>query len=442
MTPSPLRSLRLWLLAAMLVAGVVGLAASYVIVARIQSDRQRTSDRSQATNVATAVAAQAAAGVRPRRFHGLQAVLPDVQLIVFRNGRLVYRGPAHGGEVELTVTVPYRNGRVTVRDYEAGAGPPLAPLMLAAAGGSLLVILAGWLVATAVTRAVRGPIERAVDAADRLAGGDLSARMGSAGPQELARLGRAFDSMAERLEDADAAQRRFLADVAHEIATPTNAISGYGIALADGTLLSPEERREARELIERETHRLSDLILGFRELTRLDLTGGVHVGRVDLCELCKGAVARFRLVAQSAHVSLEVHGRELVVETDGRLVDMIVDNLLSNALRYTPAGGRVDVHVRRSRHDAVVAVRDTGIGIDPEQRDRVFDRLYRVDEARDRAHGGSGLGLAIAQRAAVALGGRIELESEPGRGSEFRLVLGATRRGARSRAAALPRGQD
>jgi signal transduction histidine kinase len=111
---------------------------------------------------------------------------------------------------------------------------------------------------------------------------------------------------------------------------------------------------------------------------------------------------------------------------------MIVDNLLSNAIRYTPPGGRIDLQVRRRQPGLIVAVKDTGVGIAPEHQRRVFDRLYRVDEARDRASGGSGLGLAIAQRAARALGGRLELESEPGRGSEFRLVLptGGRRRGS------------
>jgi signal transduction histidine kinase len=106
----------------------------------------------------------------------------------------------------------------------------------------------------------------------------------------------------------------------------------------------------------------------------------------------------------------------------------VVDNFVSNAIRYTPAGGRVEIRPRRRRPAAVIAVRDTGIGIGPKHLERIFDRLYRVDEARDRATGGSGLGLALARRAAQSLGARIEVHSKPGDGSEFRLILPAVPR--------------
>jgi signal transduction histidine kinase len=102
-----------------------------------------------------------------------------------------------------------------------------------------------------------------------------------------------------------------------------------------------------------------------------------------------------------------------------------VNNFVSNAIRYTPPGGRVRIVAQRRRSAAVIAVRDTGMGIAPEHLERIFDRLYRVDEARDRATGGFGLGLAIARRAAQSLNGRIEVTSTPGEGSEFRLVLPA-----------------
>src|SRR5207237_5803344 len=111
-----------------------------------------------------------------------------------------------------------------------------------------------------------------------------------------------------------------------------------------------------------------------------------------------------------------------------------IANLLSNAIRYTPAGGRVTLTARRRDHDTLrVSVRDTGVGISPEHQQRIFDRLYRIDATRARATGGSGLGLAIAQRAAQALTARIELESQPDKGSEFRLLLPVARPGTRRR---------
>ncbi|HEY8842614.1 MAG TPA: HAMP domain-containing sensor histidine kinase [Gaiellaceae bacterium] len=431
-----LTSLRLWLVVAMLSAALVGLAGAYLSYGRIQASQERASDRAKDSRTAAAIAAQEAAGADRARFSAMQAALPYDQLIVIRNGKRQFAGPPPvGGELELSLTVPFRGGRVILRDYESAKQNDLVALTLVAAGVILLVILAALAAATLVTRAVREPIERAVAAADRLAGGDLSARMGTSGPEELVRLAQAFDSMAERLESAERDQRQFLADVAHEIATPTNAISGYGIALADGSVRSEEERIEARSLIESETRRLTGMIEDLRALTRLDLTEEVRHLQLDLATVGQAAAARFLPIARAQSVELGVDVRHAPVEADERLLGMILDNLLSNAIRYTPAGGRIDLRVHRRGHELVVAVRDTGVGIAPEHQRRVFDRLYRVAEARDRASGGTGLGLAIAQRAARALGGRLELESELGRGSEFRLVLpdSGRRRGGGSR---------
>jgi signal transduction histidine kinase len=431
-----LTSLRFWLVVAMLGAALVGLAGAYASYGRIEASREHAADLARDKRIAAAVAAQAAAGAGYARFAGVQAVLPYDRLTVIRNGKRQFAGSALlGGEVELTVTVPFRGGLVILRDYESPKPSATLALTLVAAGVILLVIVAALATATLFTRAVRGPIERAVAAADRLAGGDFSARMGTSGPEELARLAQAFDSMAERLESAERDQRQFLADVSHEIATPTNAISGYGIALADGSLRTDAERSEARTLIESETRRLAGMIEDLRALTRLDLTEEVRRSPIDLAAVCRQAAARFLPAARARGLELHVDARPAPIEADERLLEMIIDNLLSNAIRYTPSGGRIDLQVRRRHPGLVVAVKDTGVGIAPEHQRRVFDRLYRVDEARDRASGGSGLGLAIAQRAARALGGRLELESEPGRGSEFRLVLPTSgrRRGSNAR---------
>ena len=134
-------------------------------------------------------------------------------------------------------------------------------------------------------------------------------------------------------------------------------------------------------------------------------------------------MTRFAPAAANAGVKLSLSVRANQILSDRRLLETVASNLLSNALRYTPEGGRVEVHVRQHRGRVVLMVRDNGVGIAPEHQQRIFERLYRVDSARNRATGGSGLGLAIAQRAAQSLGGHIELESTPGRGSEFRLVL-------------------
>jgi signal transduction histidine kinase len=236
-------------------------------------------------------------------------------------------------------------------------------------------------------------------------------------------LSRAFEAMAGQLQQADAEQKRFLADLAHEIATPLSAVSGFAVALVDQNARSPAEREEAADIVVHESDRLQQLLDDVRHLHRLELAESVRQEQVDIDVLCAETAQRFRLAAEDAGVTLVVCAEQVSVRADPRLIDAVVNNFVSNAIRYTPAGGRVRIVAQRRRSAAVIAVRDTGMGIAPEHLERIFDRLYRVDEARDRATGGFGLGLAIARRAAQSLNGRIEVASTPGEGSEFRLLL-------------------
>lgn len=418
-----LRSIRLRLLLSMAVTAAAGLAGAYFVIGKIEHQEEVEIIRADAAEAARAVAAEAAAGANRVRFARDQAVLGNDQLLVFRNGRNVYAGPARASDLTAKASARFPGGRVVVVAHANEDLRFSVELIAVVAAAILLVIAAAAVAATLLGRAVRRPIEQAIAAADRVAAGDLSARIGAVGPEEFVRFGDAFDSMAERLEAVDQEQRRFLADIAHEIATPVNALEGFAGALADGSARSQAERDEAVELIGHESARLSTLIEDLRHLTRLDLLETVRLEQVDLGDLCRELGRRFEPAARAAGIKLSVEAESLPARTDKRLVETVLLNLLTNAIRYTPAGGKIDLRARSTRRHLIVAVRDTGIGIAPKHRDRIFDRLYRVGEARDRVSGGSGLGLAIAQRATRALGGLIELESELGVGSEFRLVL-------------------
>ncbi|MFI5065070.1 MAG: sensor histidine kinase [Streptosporangiales bacterium] len=234
---------------------------------------------------------------------------------------------------------------------------------------------------------------------------------------------RAFDGVAAQLQQADTEQNRFLADLAHEIATPLSAVSGFAFALVDQSAQTTAERAEAAAIVVHESERLRQLLDDVRHLHRLELAESVRQEQVDVEVLCAEAARRFRLAADHAEVTLVACAEPVSVIADPRLVDAVVNNFVSNAIRYTPAGGRIQIRAGQHRSATVIAVRDTGIGIAPQHLERIFDRLYRVDEARDRATGGSGLGLAIARRAAQSLGATIEVDSTPGSGSEFRLLL-------------------
>jgi two-component system sensor histidine kinase BaeS len=303
-----------------------------------------------------------------------------------------------------------------------GGGLPAQGIVVAGVI-AILVIGEAWLAATMLIRTVRKPVSRAIETADRLATGDFSARMGISGPEEFAHLSRAVDGMAGQLQQADTEQKRFLADLAHEIATPLSAVSGFAFALVDQSARTKAERAEAATIVVRESDRLQQLLEDVRHLHRLELAESVRKEQVDIGMLCTDTAQRFRLAAQHAGVTLAVSTEQVSVIADPRLIDAVVNNFVSNAIRYTPSGGGVQIRAYRRRSATVIAVRDTGIGIAPQHLERIFDRLYRVDNARDRATGGSGLGLAIARRAAQSLGARIEVESKPAGGSEFSLLM-------------------
>lgn len=417
-------SLRLWLLVAMLTSAAVGLGAAALLFQHVESSYEHSADAAEALKEARVIAAQVHAGASGARLAVLQAVLVNDQITVKRGASTIFQGPRRTGrEFDVRVQAPFAGGVVQVVDYSSPGASATLDLTLITAGVLALVTAAAVGTATVVTRAVRVPIRRAIEAAERVSHGELGARMGSAGPEELVKLGHAFDEMADRLERADRDQRQFLADVAHEIATPVNAISGFALALADGAAQEPRQRGEAKALIEAETTRLRDLLTDLRDLTHLDLSEGVRPAPLALAPFAERLTARFRPTASAAGIELTLSARAGEILTDARLLEMIASNLLSNAIRYTPAGGHVELRLRQHRDKLVLSVRDSGVGIAPEHQKRIFERLYRVDSTRDRATGGSGLGLAIAVRAAQNLGGHIELDSSPGRGSEFRLIV-------------------
>lgn len=415
-----LASLRVWLLAAMLGSGAVGIVLAYMTAGSIGRSHEASEDRNKAQMVANAVAVQARQGAGPAQFASLQRVLPSDQLIVVRHGRVAFSGsPLRAREVEVTVSAPFPGGKVTLIDHESSESSASTAAVVAGLAVAVLVISAALAVSSLITRSVREPLARAIEVSDRIAGGDLSARMGTSGPDALSHLGAAMDGMAGRLQQEDHDRRRFLADVAHEIATPVNTIVGYAEAIADGTAANGAERETAGRAIADAGERVARLLGALRELTTLDLYGEVHAAPVELAGVVGDVVERQRPAAAERHVELTADVPQASLVSDRRLLETILENLLTNAIRYTPSGGRVQVGARTAGDAVEVWVSDTGPGLDPDQQRLVFDDLYRTDEARQVTTGGAGLGLSIARRAAHALDGSISLESAPGEGSTF-----------------------
>lgn len=325
----------------------------------------------------------------------------------------------------LRVSVPIEGGEVIVTSSaDAGLDPPIDFVMMTL--GALLVVLASVLLANgALGRQTRRRVNDAIAATERVSIGDFTVRVGSGGPEPVTRLGQAFDTMASRLESIDREQREFLADLAHEIATPIQTLTGFSLAIIDGTI----SKDAARPAIESQTARLTELLDELTQLRSIDSPQESHSEEVDLFELCHDLEEEFAPVAHEANIRFGSRSEHVTLMTDRKLVETVLRNFLTNAFRYTASGERITIHCGVVQKRIVVGVSDTGPGISPEEHQRIFDRFYRTEEARDRISGGTGLGLTIARSAARALGGHIELDSEPGEGSDFRLVLPLAEKG-------------
>ncbi|MEA2509784.1 MAG: two-component system, OmpR family, sensor histidine kinase BaeS [Actinomycetota bacterium] len=419
-----LGSLRIRVLLAVAGTLLVGSALAYASVLWVAQDAERRGDTKEAQRNTLRIADEVSAGAGQRRLRVWQHLLSDARLVVYQNGHVIFAAGAPAAAAPVITTSADVGGvRVVLHDgdlEEPTPYPHVAVLIAALIG---LVTGAASFVGFLVSRGVKNPIDSAVGVAQRVASGDFSARVGDVGPAEFRQLARAFDGMASRLESADQEQRRFLADVAHEIATPLNVVSGFALAMVDGSVSTPEQQLEASAAISTQTERLNLLLQDLRLLNRLDLATPLRNERIDVVKLCGALTARFAVAAKNAGVTLTSDVSAMEWTSERRLIETVLDNLLSNAIRYTPRGGRVAVGAFRRRQDLVISVRDSGIGISQAHQERIFDRLYRTDNARDRNSGGSGLGLAIAQRSARALGGLIEVDSDLGKGSEFRLVV-------------------
>src|SRR4051812_12226782 len=292
-------------------------------------------------------------------------------------------------------------------------------LALAFGGGVVVVGLLG----VYLTRRLTRPLGTLAVAADEIAAGDYAVELPPArGSDEISTLSRRFSDMAAKLAESEQLSRNFLMSVSHELRTPLTAIRGHVSALREGVIDDPALRSASLEVIEEEAMRLERLVGDVLDLAKLDAHRfTVLEEEVDMEQLCERAFSAFGEVARRRAID---YRRELrahpVIVTDGDRVLQIISNLLSNAFRWTPEGGRIWLELAADNGSVAVAVSDTGPGISAEERDRIFRPFWSRDG------GGTGLGLAIARELAVALGGTIELRSEPGLGSRFELTLPAS----------------
>jgi signal transduction histidine kinase len=282
-----------------------------------------------------------------------------------------------------------------------------------------LALLAAALIAATLVR----PLRRLTETAERMRHGDLSARAKIRGGAELERLADAFNQLASTLAREDESRRAAAADIAHELRTPVAGIVSRIEAAQDGVMADEAANLEAMHAEALRLAHLIDDVGKLAEAERPDLL--ISRADLDLADTCAARAAAYEGFFAAKGIAFEQHVEAARMQGDARRLEQVVDNLLSNALRYTDPGGRVELHVRRGVGGCVVEIRDTGIGIAPEDLPHVFDRFWRSDRSRSRATGGSGIGLAVVRELVRAHHGRVELRSELGRGTTARVVLPA-----------------
>lgn len=300
-------------------------------------------------------------------------------------------------------------------------------LLLVSAAALALAAGAAWLLASSLA----GPVATLTEAVRGIQAGDLSRRVPVTGEDELGRLAAAFNGMADQLARLEESRRAFIANAAHELRTPLAALRALTEPLLSGAVTSPEEQGEFLRDLGREVDRLADLAGDLLTLSELEAGRPLPKEPVHLAALVAGVVERLQPLARERGVHLALSGpaatgleeEALTVMADRRKLERAIYNLVHNGIQYNGPGGRVTVAVAPEPGAVRITVADTGPGIPPEDLPYIFDRFYRREPSRSRGHGGAGLGLAIAREIVESHLGAIQVESRPGEGTRFAVVL-------------------
>ncbi len=300
----------------------------------------------------------------------------------------------------------------------ADLGSALARPLLQAAGIGMLVAV---VLAAVISRTIARPLQAASNAATAVAHGDLNQYVPETGPTEVKAVAQAFNRMSARVRATQQAQRDFMANISHDLKTPLTSIQGYSQAIMDGAARDP---KQAAAIIHDEAERVNRMVIELTDLTRMQ-AGQFRLERVPvhLEQIVTTVSSKLAVVAEQQGVRLNVDVRPLpVINADGDRLVQVLNNLISNAIKFTPAGGQVWVEAEPAPDGVIVRVRDTGTGIPESEIPRIFERFYQVDKTRGPTRG-MGLGLAIVNEIVRAHGGRVDVESREGRGASFTVWL-------------------
>lgn len=283
----------------------------------------------------------------------------------------------------------------------------------------LSLILAGWM-----SRWVAAPLQRLAQGTKSVASGTYTP-IPLEGPSEVRQFGQAFNEMVLQVQATQRAQRDFVANVSHELKTPLTSIRGFAQAILDGTADSIEATRQSAEVIYCEADRMNRLVHALLDLASLDSgTIKFKFEQFDLVPLLSDTAKKLSPLAAEAGVEVILDLPEtILLSGDQDRLAQVFNNLLDNAIKFTPAGKPVTLAAHQTSDWVIVRVEDNGPGIPREERERIFERFYRLDKSRKSGKHGAGLGLAIAREIVLAHGGKIQVESSPTQGSIFLVRL-------------------
>lgn len=330
--------------------------------------------------------------------------------------------------------IPGQGGGVIGIVYLAMPLPPAGiptDTLLQLSGTVLIAVVVALLASWLLSRRIAKPVEEIAHASLAVSAGDLTRRVPVEGSiRELESLGQSFNHMTESLERTEQAKNAFIADITHELRTPLTVVKGTIETLEDGALDDAEGRHHLLDAMQRETDRLIRLVNDLLVLTRADAGAlQLKLRPLELRSLVRERCAHFSILAGQRMVSLNLEEspdeQPACVLADSDRLAQILDNLLDNALRYSPDGSTIALTVFPVVGRWVCSIRDQGPGIPHGHLPFIFERFYRVDASRNRSTGGTGLGLAIARSLMLAQGGTISATSDEGQGTVLTIQLPA-----------------
>jgi len=320
--------------------------------------------------------------------------------------------------VRLLRMVAYPRPTESLQTVLAGFGPTLVrPTLFALVIGLVIAVLLAYM----TSRTIANPLQALAVAASAFALGDMDHKAPVRGPQEVREVAESFNKMSADVLATQQAQQDFMANVSHDLKTPLTSIQGYSQAIIDGTAKDPAK---AAAIISDEAARLNRMVIDLTDLARIQAGQlPMHMTRLEISQIIRTVSQKLAVVARGKDVNLRlnVHPLPLLTADGDRLVQAF-NNLIGNAIKYTPSGGNVYVTARENNDGIIFVVRDTGIGIPKKDLPRIFERFYQVDKARGPSRG-TGLGLAITNEIVQAHHGEIDIQSVEGVGTTFSVWL-------------------